>query len=61
VGRTAELILTTEKDIIKLAHFPFAKDKLLALRVEMVVEKGEMLIAALVERVQKQKQAGGRL
>jgi tetraacyldisaccharide 4'-kinase len=61
VGRTAELILTTEKDIIKLARFPFAKDKLLALRVEMVVENADMLIAALVERIQKQEKAGGQV
>ena len=54
-GRSAELIVTTEKDIIKLARFPFAKDKLLALRVEMVVENGDALVAALSERVREQK------
>ena len=54
-GRAAELIVTTEKDIIKLARFPFAKDKLLALRVEMVVENGEALVAALSERVREQQ------
>jgi tetraacyldisaccharide 4'-kinase len=60
VGRTAEMILTTEKDIIKLARFPFAKEKLMALRVEMVVENGDMLIAALLERVQKRQTGVGR-
>jgi tetraacyldisaccharide 4'-kinase len=59
VGRTADLILTTEKDIIKLARFPFAKEKLLALRVEMIVENGEALVSALVERIQKPRPAGG--
>jgi tetraacyldisaccharide 4'-kinase len=54
-GRRAELIVTTEKDIIKLARFPFAKNKLLALRVEMVVENGNALIAALSERVRQQQ------
>jgi tetraacyldisaccharide 4'-kinase len=58
VGRTAELIVTTEKDIIKLARFPFAKEKLLALRVEMVVENGGALITALLERIQKPRPAG---
>jgi tetraacyldisaccharide 4'-kinase len=53
IGRTAELIVTTEKDIIKLARFPFAKDKLMALRVEMVVENGEALVAALSQRVRE--------
>jgi tetraacyldisaccharide 4'-kinase len=61
VGRSAELIVTTEKDIIKLARFPFAKDKLFALRVEMVVENGDALVAALLERVHKRQTAGGRL
>jgi tetraacyldisaccharide 4'-kinase len=56
-GRAAELIVTTEKDLIKLAHFPFAKDKLLALRVEMVVENGDLLVAALAERVRQQQTA----
>jgi tetraacyldisaccharide 4'-kinase len=46
-GRAAELIVTTEKDIVKLARFPFPRGKLLALRVEMVVENGDALIAAL--------------
>jgi tetraacyldisaccharide 4'-kinase len=58
VGRTAEMILTTEKDIIKLARFPFAKDKLLALRVEMVVKNGDRLIAALIERVRRRTPVG---
>ncbi len=58
VGRIAELILTTEKDIIKLARFPFAKDKLLALRVEMVVENGDALVTALLERAHGQHVGG---
>jgi tetraacyldisaccharide 4'-kinase len=56
IGRTAELVLTTEKDIIKLARFPFAKEKLLALRVEMAVERGDMLITALLGRILQQPQ-----
>jgi tetraacyldisaccharide-1-P 4'-kinase len=51
VGRLADLIITTEKDILKLVRFPFAKDKLLALRVAMSVEKGAALIEAIVERI----------
>jgi tetraacyldisaccharide 4'-kinase len=58
VGRAAELVLTTEKDIVKLARFPFAKDKLLALRVEMVVENGDRLIGALLERVRRRQSSG---
>ncbi|MGH7929845.1 MAG: hypothetical protein ACREQV_18840, partial [Candidatus Binatia bacterium] len=60
-GRAAELIVTTEKDIIKLTCFPFAKDKLLALRVEMVVENGDALVAALSERVREQQTSIGTI
>ena len=51
VGRLVDLIITTEKDIVKLMHFPFAKDKLLALRVAMSVDNGEALIDAVVEKL----------
>ena len=49
-AREVDLIVTTEKDLVKLARFPFAREKLLALRVEMAVENGEALIQA-VEKV----------
>jgi tetraacyldisaccharide 4'-kinase len=52
-GRNADLIVTTEKDIIKLVHFPFAREKLLALRVAMVVENGDAVIQSIVDRIQK--------
>jgi len=51
VGRLADLIITTDKDILKLVRFPFAKDKLLALRVAMSVENDAALIEAIVERI----------
>lgn len=57
-ARNADLIVTTEKDILKLVRFPFARQKLLALRVEMVVENGEVLVAA-VERAIDAKRKGG--
>jgi tetraacyldisaccharide-1-P 4'-kinase len=47
------LIITTEKDIVKLVQFPFAKDKLLALRVAMSVENGDALINAIVEKLNR--------
>ncbi len=50
-GHHADIILTTEKDLMKLIQFPFAKDKLLALRVAMEVEDGAGLIQALMERI----------
>ncbi|MGH7767352.1 MAG: tetraacyldisaccharide 4'-kinase [Candidatus Binatia bacterium] len=53
-AHNADMILTTEKDIIKLARFPFAKERLMALRVEMAVENGAALVAA-VERIIRAK------
>ena len=50
-ARNAEMIITTEKDMLKLVRFPFAKGKLLALRVGMAVENGTALIQAVVEAI----------
>jgi tetraacyldisaccharide 4'-kinase len=57
VGRLVDLIVTTEKDILKLVRFPFARDKLLALRVAMQVENGADLVQAIVARIH-QAQSG---
>ncbi len=50
-ARNVDLIVTTEKDILKLARFPFAREKLLALRVEMVVENGGSLVRAVAQAI----------
>ncbi len=55
VGRLVDLIVTTEKDILKLARFPFAKDKLLALRVAMSVDNGAALVDAIVEKIKESR------
>lgn len=55
-ARNADLVVTTEKDIVKLNRFPFAREKLLALRVEMVVEHGDALIDTIVERIHKKEE-----
>jgi tetraacyldisaccharide 4'-kinase len=51
LSRHIDLVITTEKDIVKLIAFPFAKDKLLALRVAMAVENGDVLVNALAARI----------
>jgi tetraacyldisaccharide 4'-kinase len=51
LSRHVDFVITTEKDILKLAHFPFAKDKLLALRVAMTVENGDSLVQAVVQKI----------
>ena len=52
MGRLVDLIITTEKDILKLTRFPFAKDKLLALRVTLEVDGGKELIDAIVNKIE---------
>ena len=51
MARLIDLIVTTEKDILKLIRYPFARDKLLALRVGMNVTGGDQLVAAIVARI----------
>jgi tetraacyldisaccharide 4'-kinase len=53
IARNVDLIVTTEKDLVKLVRFPFAKDKLLAVRVAMRVENGTALVQALADRIGK--------
>jgi tetraacyldisaccharide 4'-kinase len=55
VSRNADYILTTEKDIVKLARFPFARERLLALRVKMTVENGDRLIAAIGRTIEEKR------
>lgn len=50
-ARNVEFVLTTEKDILKLITFPFARGKLFALRVAMSVEGGERLVQSIVEKI----------
>lgn len=57
LARNAEIVLTTEKDILKLIGFPFARGKLLALRVAMEVEEGERLVRGIVERIRDKANA----
>jgi tetraacyldisaccharide 4'-kinase len=40
----ADYIVTTEKDLVKLEQFPFARGKLVALRIAPIVDGGEELV-----------------
>ncbi len=57
LARCVDLIVTTEKDLVKLEKFPFAQDSLMALRVVMEVEEGERLIAEIERRIKEQQEA----
>lgn len=49
LGRKFDLIVTTEKDLVKLEQFPFATGKLVALRVQLEIEEADQCLA-LIER-----------
>ena len=53
IARNLDLIVTTEKDILKLIRFPFSRGKLLALRVSLVVAQEESLIEAVMSRIRQ--------
>jgi tetraacyldisaccharide 4'-kinase len=46
-SQDCDLIVTTEKDLIKLESFPFARGMMMALRIEPRVEGGERLLAMI--------------
>jgi len=47
--------VTTEKDMAKLEQFPFAKDKLVAVRVSMHVENGAQLVDSVVAAIERRR------
>jgi tetraacyldisaccharide 4'-kinase len=46
-AKDVDVIVTTEKDLVKLEAFPFARGKLLALRLGVEVEDADALVAAV--------------
>jgi tetraacyldisaccharide 4'-kinase len=57
-ARNADLIITTEKDILKLIGFPVAKERLFALRVGMVVENGSILLQQIIAMIDRTRSEG---
>jgi tetraacyldisaccharide 4'-kinase len=59
-AREADAIITTEKDLVKLEKFPFPRDSLYALRVEVVMEAGDeaRLIQLVSSRIAATKRLG---
>ncbi len=51
-SRDLELVVTTEKDLVRLEQFPFAREKLVAVRVAMEVEDGERLIDLVMRAIE---------
>ncbi|MEO8604323.1 MAG: tetraacyldisaccharide 4'-kinase [bacterium] len=50
-GHDVDVIVTTEKDLVKLEAFPFATGKLVALRIAPAVENAAALLDAIARRV----------
>jgi tetraacyldisaccharide 4'-kinase len=50
LSKKCDFIVTTEKDLVKLARFPFAAGRLLALRVDMHVEPATPFLDAIEQR-----------
>jgi tetraacyldisaccharide 4'-kinase len=48
--RDVELIVTTEKDLVKLEHFPFARGKLVALRIAPDIDDADALVRMVTQR-----------
>ncbi len=46
-SRACDFVVTTEKDLVKLEKFPFATDKLVALRIDMEVNDAEQLLTCI--------------
>ncbi len=58
-ARNADLVVTTEKDLVKLERFPFARDSLCALRLEVRMNDDDVraLDALVLERIGSAKAA----
>jgi tetraacyldisaccharide 4'-kinase len=49
--RDFDCVVTTEKDLVKLEQFPFARGKVVALRVALEVKDGDQLVRLIQERI----------
>ena len=50
-GRAYDLVVTTEKDLVKLDRFPFAQHTLVALRIDMAVTEAGRLLELIEDRL----------
>jgi tetraacyldisaccharide 4'-kinase len=57
-ARESDLVVTTEKDLVKLEAYPFATGKLVALRIEPRVENDDALIQAILGKMTFERAAG---
>jgi tetraacyldisaccharide 4'-kinase len=55
LSQKCDLVVTTEKDLVKLESFPFAAGRLLALRVEMQIDSPTPFLHAIEQRFRYRK------
>ena len=51
-SRSCDLVVTTEKDLVKLEQFPFPAGKLVALRVRMEIRDADQLLTAIERQLE---------
>jgi tetraacyldisaccharide 4'-kinase len=47
-AKDVDLVVTTEKDLVKLERFPFERDKLVALRIGVTIDDADALLRAVL-------------
>ncbi len=52
-SRACDFVVTTEKDLVKLEKFPFATDKLVALRIDMEVNDVEQFLGFIESHLKR--------
>ena len=57
-GRACDFVVTTEKDLVKLEQFPFATEKLVALRIDMEVSDIEQFLGAVESQLKGREKNG---
>jgi len=54
-SQRTDFVVTTEKDLVKLEAFPFATGKLVALRIDVQVDRGDELIESVLEKIEGER------
>jgi tetraacyldisaccharide 4'-kinase len=57
-SRSCDLVVTTEKDLVKLEQFPFPASKLVALRVRMEIRDADQLLTAIERQLEQTTEKG---
>ena len=56
----SDLVVTTEKDLVKLEAYPFATGKLVALRIQPQIDQPDQLVGSILARTSLPPGAGSQ-